>query len=250
MNLDVPDPESSESASPAPASPAPEGDALRLAPADPPPSRRRWPRRLWIAAGGGLVLVGALAVGLVLPGEPPDMAAPGAETLDIQVAARPQPPPAPAPETPLEVLPEAMAKAAPHNPPPAPPPQPDLAQAPRLPDGPPWTEEPLRRPASMVPPATFDCRRARTPAERVVCADPALAQADQDLAAAYDQALAAGVPDWRLERQQRRWRRAREDAARDAPAAVAEVYAARIVELQAQADIAPPPDQPPWPPSW
>jgi uncharacterized protein YecT (DUF1311 family) len=246
MNLDAPDTDTSAPDAPAP----PDGD-LRLQPAGPPPTRRM-PRGLWIAAGGGLVLVGALALGLALPGEPPDMAAPGAKTLDIQVAARPQPPAAPPPGTPLEVLPEAMAKAAPHNPPPEPPPRPDvdLAQAPRAPEAAPWSEDDLRRPASMVPPATFDCRRARTPAERVVCADPALAQADQDLAAAYDQALAAGVPDWRLERQQRRWLRAREDAAREAPAAVAEVYAARIVELQAQADIAPPAEPPPWPSSW
>ena len=245
MNLDTPDPDTSQ-----PEGPASQDDTLRLQPTEPTPKRTR-PRALWIAVGGGLALVGALALGLALPGEPPDMAAPGAETLDIQVAARQQPPPAPAPGTPLEVLPEAMAKAAPHNPPPTPPPRPDpdLAQAPRAPEAPPWTEEALRRPASMVAPATFDCRRARTPAERVVCADPALAQADQDLAAAYDQALAAGVPDWRLERQQRRWLRAREDAARDAPGAVAEVYAARIVELQALADLAPP-EQPGWPPSW
>ena len=247
MNLDAPEPDIAESDGAAP----PDGD-LRL---DAPSPGRRKPRGLWIAAGGGLALAGALALGLALPGEPPDMAAPGAETLDIQVAARPQPSPTPETGAPLEVLPEAMAKAAPHNPPPAPPPQPDpefppeLAQAPGPPQPPSWAGEALRRPASMAPPATFDCRRARTPAERVVCADPALAQADQELAAAYDLALAAGVPDWRLERQQRRWLRAREDAARDAPAAVAEVYAARIAELQDQAAFAAP-EEPAWPPSW
>jgi uncharacterized protein YecT (DUF1311 family) len=206
-------------------------------------------RRLWILGGAGIVITGALALALSRPAEPPDMAAPGAPTLNIQIAERPAPAGPPPPGAPLEVLPEEMAKAAPHNPPLAPPPPLDLGPV----ETPPQEGEALARPRpydGAAVPASFDCRRARTPAERVVCADPALADADQELVSAYDQALAAGVPAWRLERQQRRWLRAREDAARDAPAAVAEVYAARIAELQAQADLGPPADQLPWPPSW
>lgn len=242
MNLDAPEPDIAESDGAAP----PDGD-LRLRPDAPSPGRRK-PKGLWIAAGGGLALAGALALGLALPGEPPDMAAPGAETLDIQVAERPAgPAPTPTPGAPLDVLPQDMAQATPHNPPldPAPLLDAPLAQAPE----PPPAGEELRQPASLAFSPSFDCRRARTPAERVVCADPVLAQADLQLAAAYEQALAAGIPDWRLERQQRRWLRAREDAARDAPAAVAEVYAARIAELQDQAAFAPP-EEPAWPPSW
>lgn len=57
--------------------------------------------------------------------------------------------------------------------------------------------------------------------------------ADQDirLARAYRRAAEAGVPEWRLERQQARWREARDAAAREAPWAVPRVYAARIAEL-------------------
>jgi len=243
MNLDAPETDMSE-----PDGPSPQDGDLRLRGGEAPPSRRR-PYGLWIARGAGLAVIGALALGLALPGEPPDMAAPGAETLDIQVAERPAgPAPTPAPGAPLDVLPQDMAQAAPHNPPlePAPPPEAALAQAPEAPPGP---AEELRQPASLAFSPSFDCRRARTPAERVVCADPVLAQADLQLAAAYEQALAAGIPDWRLERQQRRWLRAREDAAREAPAAVAEVYAARIAELQDQAAFAPP-EESAWPPSW
>ncbi|MDP1872665.1 lysozyme inhibitor LprI family protein [Phenylobacterium sp.] len=244
MNLDAPEPDASETTRATP--PASEAGDLRLEPIGP---RRDRPRRtgLWIAGAAALALACVLAVGLALPGDPPDMAPPGAETLDIQVAERPA---ATAPPSmsgaPLDVLPQDMAEAAPHNPPPEPAPQPDLAQAP---EAPPFAAADLRQPASLAFSPSFDCRRARTPAERVVCADPVLAQADQQLAAAYEQALAAGIPDWRLERQQRRWLRAREDAAREAPAAVAEVYAARIAELEDQAALAPP-EEPIWPPSW
>lgn len=248
MNLDAPEPDARKAPQAVP--PDADRDDLRLEPIVSPaaPTPRR---RLWVAGGAALALVGVLTVGLALSGDPPDMAAPGAETLDIQLAERPAgAPPPPAPDAPLEVLPQDMAEAAPHNPPPEPAPQPDpvLAEAPP-PERRPFPAEELRQPASLAFSPSFDCRRARTPAERVVCADPALAEADQELAAAYDQARAAGVPDWRLERQQRRWLRAREDAARDAPEAVAQVYAARIAELKDQASFAPP-EEPGWPPSW
>lgn len=246
MNLDAPQ---SDPGKTPPAAPPDAGrDDLRLEPIIPKAERSRR-AGAWIGGGLGLVLAGGLALGLVLSGDPPDMAAPGAETLDIQLADRPAiAPPPPASGDPLEVLPQDMAQAAPHNPPPEPAPQPgpSLAEAP---EAPPLAAEDLRQPASLAFSPSFDCRRARTPAERVVCADPVLAEADQELAAAYDQARAAGVPDWRLERQQRRWLRAREDAARDAPDAVAQVYAARIAELQDQARYAPP-EEPIWPPSW
>ncbi|MDP1616263.1 lysozyme inhibitor LprI family protein [Phenylobacterium sp.] len=244
MNLD--------SFDPAPRKPdagSPAAD-LRIEPlAPPPPAPRR--RGLWISGGLLVALVGVAALGLTVSDELPDMAPEGAQTLDIEVADQPAPPPAGAvaPGAPLDVLPEDMAQAAPHNPPPVyePPPEIALAEAPPEP-GPP-ARPALRQPANLTLSPSFDCRRARSQGERVVCADPALAEADQRLNAAYQQALAAGVPDWRLERQQRRWLRAREDAAFAAPQAVAEVYEARIAELEAQADVAPP-ETPPWPSSW
>ncbi|MDO8901795.1 MAG: hypothetical protein Q7V15_10605 [Phenylobacterium sp.] len=249
MNLDDQDP-----SAPRPNALDPTHDAagdLRLEPTPPPPER---PKRtgLWVAGGLGLVLAAVLALGVLLTGgELPDMAPAGAKTLDIQLAESAVAPVTPlSPGAPLDVLPDDMAEAAPHNPPliPEPPPAVERAEGPPAPALP-WDPDALRQPANMVVPPSFDCRRARSRAERVVCADPFLAEADQRLAAAYEQALAAGVADWRLERQQRRWLRAREDAAMDAPAAVAEVYAARIAELEAQADL-PPPEAPPWPPSW
>lgn len=76
------------------------------------------------------------------------------------------------------------------------------------------------------------CADAGSRAEAVVCADPRLAAADRRLRQAYDRALDAGASPRRLDRQQGRWLAAREDAARDDPRAVAEVYEARIAELE------------------
>lgn len=54
--------------------------------------------------------------------------------------------------------------------------------------------------ASLVPAATaasFDCRKATNERERIVCADPELSQADEDLAEAYRDALAQLSPEGR-----------------------------------------------------
>jgi len=248
MNLDTPDPETRQPG-------ADGGDAdLRIEPIAPQarPSGRLTPGRLapWIVGGLVVAVLGVAALGLTLGDDLPDMAPAGAQTLDIEVADQPAPPPpgAVAPGAALDVLPDDMAQAAPHNPPPVYEPPPELAEAPPEPEPP--ARPVLRQPANLSFAPSFDCRRARSQGERVVCADPALAAADQRLSDAYQQALEAGVPGWRLERQQRRWLRAREDAAFAAPEAVAEVYEARIAELQAQADVAPPPEAPPWPSSW
>jgi len=79
---------------------------------------------------------------------------------------------------------------------------------------------------------TRGCRDAGSYAEEVVCGDPRLAAADRRLRQAYDRALEAGASPRRLDRQQGRWLAAREDAARDDPRAVADVYEARIAELE------------------
>ena len=80
------------------------------------------------------------------------------------------------------------------------------------------------------------CADARSQAEAMVCAEPRLSAADARLRRAYDRALEAGVRPQRLARQQTRWLAAREDAARDHPAAVEEVYEARIAELEDMAE--------------
>lgn len=70
------------------------------------------------------------------------------------------------------------------------------------------------------------------PGAALVCSNPTLGAVDRELARAYRQAQAAGVPEWRLEQQQQRWIAARANAAREAPWAVRDVYAARIAELR------------------
>lgn len=53
--------------------------------------------------------------------------------------------------------------------------------------------------------ASFDCGKARTPLERRICADPALAKADEDLAKAYAETLRTFViPDF-VKDSQRAW---------------------------------------------
>lgn len=75
-------------------------------------------------------------------------------------------------------------------------------------------------------------------AEALLCENPQLAAADRRLARAYREAAEAGAPEWRLRRQQNRWLAARERAAEEAPWAVAEVYDARIAELEDEAALA------------
>jgi uncharacterized protein YecT (DUF1311 family) len=94
-------------------------------------------------------------------------------------------------------------------------------------------EEAVRRPTPRVAARpSFNCRYARTPSERMVCVDPQLAAADRRLAQAYNQAIASGVPERVLRRQQDEWLGAREAAARYGPEDVSRVYEARISELQ------------------
>ena len=242
MTQDAPDSPAESKASPPPESAA---ETLSLGPRAPRPRRRG----LWLTGTASLALAGIVA--LILMGRSPMSPAPGDQTLSIQVAERAQAAaPDPAPGAPLEVLPEDMAQAAPHSPPLIPEIPLETAATSESEDRGPSSETMTLQPASLAFSPSFDCRQARTHAERVVCADPALAEADLRLASAYAQALAAGVPSWRLERQQRRWLRAREDAAQAAPDAVAEVYAVRIAELENMADIFAQEDGPPWPASW
>lgn len=81
------------------------------------------------------------------------------------------------------------------------------------------------------PPRACD---ADSRAEALVCGDPKLAAADRRLTAAYRRAVQAGASPDRLRRQQGRWLAARETAAEEAPWAVAQVYEARISELEGE----------------
>ena len=101
-------------------------------------------------------------------------------------------------------------------------------------------------PAGPAPPQpSFDCRFARTPAQRMVCEDPELAAADRRLSQAYRAAVAAGAPEGVLRDEQQDWLNLREDAAQRSRRAVADVYEQRIGDLERQLDEAPPaPPQP------
>ena len=53
--------------------------------------------------------------------------------------------------------------------------------------------------------ASFDCKKATAPIEKQICADPGLSVLDKQLAAAYQQALAAATDIDALKCQQREW---------------------------------------------
>ena len=92
-------------------------------------------------------------------------------------------------------------------------------------------EEAPRPRAVPVSRPSFDCRYARSRSERMVCEEPRLAAVDRRLAAAYRNAVDAGVPQRALRAQQDRWLAARERAA-VSPEAVHMVYEQRIAELE------------------
>lgn len=80
-----------------------------------------------------------------------------------------------------------------------------------------------------APARGMDCAKAAAPAERMVCADPALRQADAALADAFAQALDQASDKAGLRAAQRQWLATR-DACLD-PACLAAAYAARTAAL-------------------
>lgn len=83
----------------------------------------------------------------------------------------------------------------------------------------------------------FDCQRARTPVERLICDDPELARADARMVTAYTALTQRWEEDRSLRRTQRRWLRERNACGADA-ACVAAAYAARNAVLaQALAQV-------------
>jgi uncharacterized protein len=89
-------------------------------------------------------------------------------------------------------------------------------------------------PASTAVPA-FDCTRAESEAEKLVCADPALSALDQRLAEVFEQAKSApGVDVAQLVTLQRGWVKGRDDCwkADDQVRCVREAYLTQITDLQ------------------
>lgn len=221
----------------------------REEPTAPPPEPA--PRRInRNAVIGGVVIACVLGLGLGLAARPdligrgpkPAPMEPRPATADGQievVMADPPPPPPVVERPPLETMSpdliQAAPKAAPAPPTPAPEPDPEavpdalqsaIDASVRAPD-------PVR-----VARPSFDCGRANTQAEEMVCADPALAAADRQLARAFRRALRSGAPYDELRAEQDDWLEIREDAARRSPRALASVYDQRIEELNAMADEA------------
>ena len=77
---------------------------------------------------------------------------------------------------------------------------------------------------------SFDCRRAASAAEAMVCADARLAAADAALGEALNRAMIHGDP-MRILDDHERWLDARERAAADGPAAIDRLYRLRLREL-------------------
>lgn len=82
--------------------------------------------------------------------------------------------------------------------------------------------------------ASFDCAKAKSPAEKAVCADPALSSLDEQLAAAYKTALGKAKDKAALKARQFTWMREERDVCKD-KACFAEAYEKKLVALQKEA---------------
>lgn len=76
---------------------------------------------------------------------------------------------------------------------------------------------------------SFDCANASTDVEKMICANPKLAVADRDTAAAYKAKLAASADKSGLKQQQTTWRRMVRDACMDV-ACLEEAYKQRLTK--------------------
>jgi uncharacterized protein YecT (DUF1311 family) len=112
---------------------------------------------------------------------------------------------------------------------PAPPPRADPEAAPAI-----------RQPAAVPVPGALDCGNVASRAQALACGDPGLRAADRRMSQAYAAALAAGVPERQLRRDQVDWLNMREDAARYSKQALENMYHQRIQELEALGDAPPP----------
>ncbi len=207
---------------------------LTLARDAPPEASPRLGRKALV---GGIALACVVGLGLGLAARPqlaatkarPGAAAPGPQSAEPQMTIEMAQPPLPAPapkSSPLEVMSPELAQAAAANTAPA--------AARTLDVSAPGPEAIEAEPARWEQPS-FDCGRAASYAEEMVCSDPALAAADRHLARAFQRAVRLGAPYELLAAEQDSWMTAREEAARHSPRAVAAVYDQRIEQLNAMA---------------
>jgi len=231
-----------------PAGRPPDDDGLRLDGRRPETAPRRGVSRAMLLTG----VAGAAALGLLFGvfARPELAKAPSREPMrpvtasaeadvtpvPVEVAAV-TPAPAPPPTGKLEVLPPDLAQAAearapvqsPAQPPVQPPTRDIRPPAARREPGP--VREIAPPPMARGPTPSFDCGRAGSRAERMVCEDAVLARLDRRLDRAFRRAVAAGVPYGELRAEQDDWLAVREDAARRSPDAVESIYRQRIAEL-------------------
>jgi len=69
--------------------------------------------------------------------------------------------------------------------------------------------------ASLQAQGAMDCSRARSNAEKMLCSNPRLMQADEQLAFAWREAIRRGVDPKDLQESQREWLRDVRDACND-----------------------------------
>lgn len=245
IDLDLGDPldrrdEDDHLAMPEPPPPAdgnPEGDplaGLTLAAPPPPappkrPRERRGPPGLVLFAAGASVGVAAGVALAMWSGVGPSRALTPAAPAPVEVAAV-QPPAA---------LTPAVAEMAPPPPLPVETAAPDAPAPDRLdvvltsPDASDAAEDAgATAETPEPPPAEADaCAAAPTPADRAICADPALQRLQRDLRQAYAEALDAHADRSLLRQRQLAWRDARNEV--EDPVRLAGLYEQRIRKLAA-----------------
>lgn len=222
---------------------APPSALLRAAGAPPPPMPQK-PRRSWVLPSLAALLVASGLTAVVLA--PTERFQPNTAPVGV-IASAPSPPLV----APVGALPDWVVAEPEHPPPPTPAPPPKTnpkpppkavqkAAAPAPKTMPPLDFSGLEKvgaPPPRIAPS-FDCAKAGSAAERLVCDTPRLSAADRAVAEAYRRAEAAGVPSRTLRRQQQRWLVAREQTAQDRPDALVQLYEQRMDDLHLQAERA------------
>ena len=85
--------------------------------------------------------------------------------------------------------------------------------------------------ADLSAAASFDCSKAATKQEKLICGDQQLSAADDELARSYRRALESSSDKEGLKKQQQNWIKAERDACQDAPAML-NAYKSRIAALE------------------
>jgi uncharacterized protein len=84
--------------------------------------------------------------------------------------------------------------------------------------------------------ASFDCKKAASAVEKMICADGELSAFDRKLARAYERAQSLTPEPFHLQDDQRDWLRKTREACADV-ACLRNAYAQRIAELEAQKEV-------------